>query len=820
MFGTYAGGPGNKGLEAEDHYNFQHVQHHPPPSSYMRQTGGMRKGTGAGAGMYATMGDFQQQQQQAALGMTGGRPMTSNRGAGYNSAARMAFEKGGAAFDPFNDRAKGVPGSGLSGGALKEKEMTLEDKLREMDKECHRLVEESATLNAMGDLHGALEKAKEAMKKERQLCRQREMNNMLESINIDLTYSVAFNAANQHQAIGNWQEALTTYSSIVKNKQYPHSGRLRVNMGNIYFQQQKYPTAIKMYRMALDQIPSTGKETRFKIMRNVGLAFFRMGQFPDAVDSYETIMSNYPDVKTGFNLLLCYFALGDREKMKHGFMKMLGAMGTEWSGLMGAAGGGNGEGEDETQSEEGPATFQEDDEGERVEDPLKEEMRTKRREAMRLIANGAKLIAPVIENSPVGGFEWVIECLRSHGSASSSSQWSSRVSSELEIAKASFHLRRKEFDAAIEVLKGFEKKDPAFESRAATNLSFLFFLESDFKQAELYADLAVRNDRYNARALVNKGNCLFVAEEFERAKELYLEAIGVEADCVEAIFNLGIVNKQLQRYQEALQAFEKLNSVLPNVADVLYQLGTLCEKMGILNKAVEWFSLIVTPGGRPTDPGVLSILGNLANKMDDEAQATLHYLESYRYSPTNLEVITKLGIYFVRQEVYENAIPFFERAAEIQPGEIKWQLMVASCYRRMGSFQQALRLYEQIHREHPNDIECLRYLVTLCREVGHSDAEEYQVALRRLERQAAAGGLANGGRDADPMGEAASADGPDSTRPGSHRQTTEDEQRDYEEAMPPDKERAKRILASAGQKKTDEDEWGDDDLGQDLLPNI
>jgi intraflagellar transport protein 88 len=45
-------------------------------------------------------------------------------------------------------------------------------------------------------------------------------------------------------------------------------------------------------------------------------------------------------------------------------------------------------------------------------------------------------------------------------------------------------------------------------------------------QAEKYADLAIRQDRYNAMALVNKGNCLFVKNEFGKAKELYLEAIG------------------------------------------------------------------------------------------------------------------------------------------------------------------------------------------------------------------------------------------------------------------------------------------------------
>lgn len=40
------------------------------------------------------------------------------------------------------------------------------------------------------------------------------------------------------------------------------SGRLKVNMGNIYFKQKNYPKAIKFYRMALDQVPNTHKEMR------------------------------------------------------------------------------------------------------------------------------------------------------------------------------------------------------------------------------------------------------------------------------------------------------------------------------------------------------------------------------------------------------------------------------------------------------------------------------------------------------------------------------------------------------------------------------
>ena len=48
----------------------------------------------------------------------------------------------------------------------------------------------------------------------------------------------------------------------------------------------------------------------------------------------------------------------------------------------------------------------------------------------------------------------------------------------------------------------------------------------------------------------------------------YMEAIGVEADCMEAMYNLGIVNKRLGCLDESLQAFEKLQSIIPDSIQV------------------------------------------------------------------------------------------------------------------------------------------------------------------------------------------------------------------------------------------------------------
>lgn len=53
-------------------------------------------------------------------------------------------------------------------------------------------------------------------------------------------------------------------------------------------------------------------------------------------------------------------------------------------------------------------------------------------------------------------------------------------------------------------LQEFEKKSNRIKARAATNLAFLFCLEGEIDQADKYSELALKSDRYNARAYVNK----------------------------------------------------------------------------------------------------------------------------------------------------------------------------------------------------------------------------------------------------------------------------------------------------------------------------
>lgn len=48
-----------------------------------------------------------------------------------------------------------------------------------------------------------------------------------------------------------------------------------------------------------------------------------MGQYADAATSFEFIMSEKGDLKSGLHLILCYYALGDVEKIRKAFQMLL-----------------------------------------------------------------------------------------------------------------------------------------------------------------------------------------------------------------------------------------------------------------------------------------------------------------------------------------------------------------------------------------------------------------------------------------------------------------------------------------------------------------
>lgn len=80
-----------------------------------------------------------------------------------------------------------------------------------------------------------------------------------------------------------------------------------------------------------------------------------------------------------------------------------------------------------------------------------------------------------------------------------------------------------------------------------------------------------------------QGKVAAQAGDLAEARALFMEATAAEADCVEAIYNLGLVSKGLGNLEDALTAFKKLNSILTDDAAAMHQV--------VLHNLVAMFSL-------------------------------------------------------------------------------------------------------------------------------------------------------------------------------------------------------------------------------------
>ncbi|ERL88084.1 hypothetical protein D910_05473 [Dendroctonus ponderosae] len=514
--------------------------------------------------------------------------------------------------------------------------MRPEEKIRQQEMKIMQLVEESCIAQTAGDSRMALTKAKEASYKERSLIRMQEQNGLGEHHNIDLTYAVSlnlkivlFNLANQYAVNELYTEALNTYQTITKNRMFANAYRLKLNMGNIYLKQGHYQMAVKMYRMALDQVPSTQKNLRYYLKLVVPAALM-IGTFQDKNNAQH-----------------CHGSAGRSGQNENGIFASTVAI---------------------------------------QDDHLHKYEALKRKDAEYCILTAAKLIAPFVEDSLKEellslyvGYDWCVSAIKSSEYA--------QLAADLEINKAIMFLKQNQLAEAISTLKTFEK-DTDIALNAATNLSFIYYLQGDYDTALRYSETVEQCKMPTADGFVNYGACLIATGQLDRAIHC--------GNINEPNYLAGLCLKRQGHYIEALSCFQRFSGSLALLPAVVCQVASLLELVGDSEAAADTYQQLL--GLTPTDAKALQKLGELFDQEGDKQQAHHYHVDSFRYYPGNLSVIEWLGSYYIEMQVVEKALIYFEKAALMQPGEPKWNMMVAGCHRRSGNMHKALTLYQEIHR--------------------------------------------------------------------------------------------------------------------------
>ncbi|CAF3940589.1 unnamed protein product, partial [Adineta steineri] len=595
-----------------------------------------------------------------------------------------------------------------SGSTLFEKkEETNEDKAKKMEKTVIDLVEESCLAHEKNDSKLALEKAEEAMRNEKSLSRYREEQNLGET-DMNLAGFVILHCANMYTKCGMNSEAMNQYNILLKNKLLPVPSRLRINIGNVFLHSKQYAKALKMYRMALDQIPEQNADLKFKVRENIAATHILMSQYAEAAQAYESIMQERPNYRSGLNLLLCYHTLGQRDKTRRVFTDLLKIPFLS------------------SDEDYQPSVDKEDKHATLVleatrDDRLRQFERKRRRFAEHVVVTAAKIVGNNSDGDFVSGYEWCIDQVRNSTYL--------ELASGLEIQKAIAYLREDNFPKAIATLKEFEKAEAKLASAAATNLSFLYFLEKDLNNAHKYADLALKSDKFNPASLTNKGNCCFAQQDYDKARYYYEEALNVDAGSIEALHNLILTLMKSNQYQRVKDLLHKYTVIQPTNAQVFCLMAEALQQTNDTEHAKSWYLQALST--YRTDGHLHRRIGEVIDKQGDKSDAIQYYFDAYRHNPCDIDTLEWLAYYYIETQYPEKAVEFCAQAALVKPGEIKWHLMVASCYRRSGDYTAALEKYKWIHSHFPDNIDCIQFLVKISTDLGLPERETYEAELKK-----------------------------------------------------------------------------------------
>ncbi|KAH0794603.1 TPR Domain containing protein [Histomonas meleagridis] len=621
--------------------------------------------------------------------VTSSRPMSSRKGAGYNTG--LTTSGGKKVISPLEHVLDSFS------QFLKDNNDSAANKIKAFKKNINGAIQESSNLLTKGDPQKALAKAKEAETEMKSFQEFINQNNTEEPDFKSIKYTVFMQLADAYKANSMFDDALHRYQRLLKDREFPNPYIIYLEIGNLHMAQKQYADAVKNYEMGINHLKNNSNRLIARFYQCCGIAQIKLGDYNKALSSFETAMRQDPSVKTGYNLVLCHSFLSSMDELKEAYTRLLAVKPRNSISDLNDS------------------------------DILGNQLHVERREEVRLIILASRLVAERSDKDWQESYEFVLQQLKK-------SKYP-EASGEFEIAYSLAHLNHRNANKAIEMLRGIRKKDPSLMALAATNLSFLYLLEQDFDKALEYANIAIDHDKYNAQALVNKGNCHWQAGREEEARDCYLEAISVEADCVEALYNFGVVSKLMGAFDEALQVLDKLNRLIPKSPEVVFQISDCYEKVGDIPNAIDWLHRLINLV--QTDPAVWSRLASIWDRDGNETQAFQCYCESFKYCPSDIKVVSWLGTYYQHHQQYDNALKFFERASILAPKEPRYPLFVASCYRNMDCKQEALEMYEKVIDMDPMNRQCLEHLIKLTNEMGLTQkSDHYQAMLAEyIERE-------------------------------------------------------------------------------------
>jgi tetratricopeptide (TPR) repeat protein len=209
----------------------------------------------------------------------------------------------------------------------------------------------------------------------------------------------------------------------------------------------------------------------------------------------------------------------------------------------------------------------------------------------------------------------------------------------------------------------------AFGGEAATNaqlavLQGLAALQcSQYDKAIRHFTVAIKADKCNVAAYVNRGNAYAKMGDYEKAIADYTEAIRIGPQVSEAYFNRASAYCKKGEYVKSVSDCNEAIRLNPRDGMAYYNRGIAREELEELEKAMEDYTAAIRLDPKFSDAYVNR--GNLHCRLSHFDKAVLDYSEAIRLRPADAEGYYNRGLAHHNLMQYNESVKDFSKAVNV-----------------------------------------------------------------------------------------------------------------------------------------------------------
>ena len=178
----------------------------------------------------------------------------------------------------------------------------------------------------------------------------------------------------------------------------------------------------------------------------------------------------------------------------------------------------------------------------------------------------------------------------------------------------------------------------------------------------------------------------------------------VEAEVVEpksALYQEGISQLMVGKYDEAIDCFNKVLEELPNNADTLYQRSIALSRLDRHNEALEGYDKVLKI--KPKHVDALYNKGIVLSIKGKHSEAISHYDLVLENDQSHIDSIINKGLSLEILWQTDDAVKCYDKVLKINPNNIDALKYKASLLQSQNKFEEALSYYDEILKNDPKN---------------------------------------------------------------------------------------------------------------------